>query len=261
MTTLGFYVGSASYRGILSGLSAAFNISTDKAYALISQDSSSADILRPFLQGRGLVAYGEAKAGSYLVFVPKGFTALHMGIDREKQPLPSEGEAWEWFSNNYQAVAEWLLQFKTEAQTRQDKGDYWWELRACTYYDKFAFPKIFYQVFQTKPCFIYDKSSFFCNNSMYFITVPDKALLALLCSKVGWWLVSEFCPRIQNGFQLIWDNFSSIPIPRQLPAELSLLADQLMQSRNDDVRFKELSNNVDKIVCDLYGVEYLECIN
>ncbi|MBO4451113.1 MAG: class I SAM-dependent DNA methyltransferase [Bacteroidaceae bacterium] len=254
MTPLGFYVGRASYRGILSGLSAAFNISTDKAYALISQDKISANILRPFLQGRGLVAYGEATPGSYLVFIPKGFTALKMGIDRKKHPLPSEDVAWKWFQTNYQAVAEWLVQFEQEARLRQDKGDYWWELRGCAYYDKFELPKIFYQVFQTKPCFIYDESSFFCNNSMYFITVPDKALLALLCSKIGWWLISEFCPRIQNGFQLIWDNFSSIPIPKELPDELGHLADQLMQSRNDDTRFKELSNEVDRIVCDLYGI-------
>lgn len=254
MITLGEYVGGESYRGILTGLSKAFNIPIEKANELIDDDIRSKEILRPFLQGRGLVAYGEAKAGSYLVFIPKGFTAQQMGIDRDKQKLPSETDAWDWFKNNYPAIAAWLEQFKDEAKVRIDKGDYWWELRACAYYDKFAERKLFYQVFQTKPCFVYDESSTFCNNSMYFMTVPDKALLALLCSKIGWWLITEFCPRIQNGVQLIWDNFRQIPVPRELPPALNEYADKMMAARNDEKEFQRLSNEIDNIIANLYGL-------
>lgn len=253
MISLGEYVGGESYRGILTGLSKAFNVSVDTANELITQDIRSKDILRPFLQGRGLVAYGKAVAGSYLIFIPKGFTALRMGIDREKQILPSEAEAWNWFSNNYPAIARWLEQFCKEAKARTDKGDYWWELRACAYYDQFAERKLFYQVFQTKPCFVFDESSTFCNNSMYFMTVPDKALLALLCSQIGWWLITEFCPRIQNGAQLIWDNFRQIPVPRELPPVLNEYADRMMAIRNDEEQFQNLSKEIDKIIAGLYG--------
>ena len=66
--------------------------------------------------------------------------------------MPSEEEAWSWFSSNYSAVADWLLAFRKAAKARQDKGDYWWELRACSYYDRFKMPKIIYQKFQVKPC-------------------------------------------------------------------------------------------------------------
>ncbi len=161
----------------------------------------------------------------------------------------------EWFSSSYPAVAEWLLPFKTRAKARADQGDYWWELRACDYYDKFASPKLFYQVFQTKPCFVYDESSTFCNNSMYFMTVPNKALMALLCSKVGWWLITEFCPRIQNGAQLIWDNFRQIPVPNELPEALSDYADKMMAVRDNEEEFKRLSGEVDEIVAGIYEVE------
>jgi hypothetical protein len=263
MTTLGDYVGGESYRGILSGLSKAFNISIDKAKELISQDYRSKEVLRPFLQGRGLVAYGEAKAESALVYIPKGFTLNGMGIvitDEDKRNnrnwkeelMPSEEDAWQWFSSNYPAVSDWLLNFKKKAKARQDKGDYWWELRACDYYDKFAKHKLFYQVFQTKPCFVYDESSTFCNNSMYFMTVPDKALLALLCSKVGWWLITEFCPRIQNGAQLIWDNFRQIPIPDELPEILNDYAEKMMASRNNEAEFQRIAEGINEYVFSLY---------
>ena len=166
--------------------------------------------------------------------------------------MPSEEDAWEWFTSNYSAVANWLLNFKEEAKARQDKGDYWWELRACDYYDKFAKHKLFYQVFQTKSCFVYDESSTFCNNSMYFMTVPDKALLALLCSKIGWWLITEFCPRIQNGAQLIWDNFRQIPVPEELPEILNDYAEKMMVSRNDEAEFQRISEDIDKVINSLY---------
>lgn len=265
MITLGEYINEESYYGIKTALSKAFLISIDKANELIAQDDRSKEVLRPFLQGRGLVAYGEAVAGSYLIFTPKGFTLEGMGIhisDEEKKRnknwktelMPSEEDAWSWFSSNYSAVANWLSSFKEEAKKRQDKGDYWWELRACDYYDQFAKHKLFYQVFQTKPCFVYDESSTFCNNSMYFMTVPDKALMALLCSKIGWWLITEFCPRIQNGAQLIWDNFRQIPIPQELPHTLNEYADKMMSARNDEVEFQRLSKEIDEIVSSLYGL-------
>jgi hypothetical protein len=34
-------------------------------------------------------------------------------------------------------VAEHLEAFKKPLQTRQDQGDFWWELRPCDYYDVF----------------------------------------------------------------------------------------------------------------------------
>lgn len=254
MITIGEYIHEESYYGIKTALSGVFKFPMKKANELISQDIRSKELLRPFLQGKGLVAYGEAKADSYLIFTPKGFTAQQMGINKEKQELPSETDAWDWFKNNYPAIAAWLNQFKDEAKARTDKGDYWWELRACAYYDKFVQPKIIYQRFQVRPCFVYDDKHSLFNDSMYFMAVPDKALLALLCSRIGWWLITEFCPRIQNGAQLIWDNFRQIPIPKKLPPVLNEYADKMMAARNDDAEFQRLSKEVDNIIATLYGL-------
>ena len=90
---------------------------------------------------------------------------------------------------------------------------------------------------------------------MYFLSVPDKALLTLLCSRVGWWLIREYCPRIQNGAQLIWDNFSQIPIPRVLPSTLNEYAEKLMNAINDEETFSALSKDMDAEVCKLYGLD------
>lgn len=110
-----------------------------------------------------------------------------------------------------------------------------------------------YQTIQLRPCFIYSDQSVFCNNSMWFLCIKDKALLALLCSNMGWWLISKYCPRIQNGYQLIWDNFKQISIPSELPPRLGELADSLMQDvelgHNDDYKLhlQEVNEEVDKL--------------
>lgn len=257
MPTLREFLGQDSYYGIKVGLSKAFNVSLDTANRLIAEDASAKEILRPFMQGRGMVPFGKPDTASYLLFIPKGFTMTAFGLNPEdkedRKKMPQEQEAWEWFESTYPSVAHWLLHFKDEASRRSDKGDYWWELRACAYYDVFAMPKIIYQRFQVKPCFIYDDKTIFCNDSMYFLSIKDKALLALLCSYKGWWMISKYCPRIQNGYQLIWDNFKQISIPSELSPRLGELADLLMQdveqNNNEDyaIHMKEVNEEVDNL--------------
>ena len=257
MLTLREFLGQDSYYGIKVGLSKAFNVSIETANRLIAEDASAKEILRPFMQGRGMRAFGKPDTGSYLLFIPKGFTMRAFGLNpddkEDRKKMPKEQEAWEWFERTYPSIAHWLLHFKDEAAKRSDKTDYWWELRACTYYDVFSLSKIFYQRFQVRPCFIYDDKNVFCNDSIYFLSIKDKALLALLCSNMGWWLISKYCPRIQNGYQLIWDNFKQISIPSELPPRLGKLADLLMQdvelgNREDyATHLQEVNEIVDKL--------------
>ena len=258
MGTLEDLVGKESYRGLLTGFSKAFNISIETANKLIAEDASASEILRPFMQGRGMVPFGKPDTASFLLYIPKGFTMKAFGLNPEnkedRKNMPEETKAWEWFERTYPSIARWLLQFKDEASKRSDKGDYWWELRACTYYDKFSEPKLFYQTFQVRPCFIYSDQSVFCNNSMWFLSIKDKALLALLCSNMGWWLISKYCPRIQNGYQLIWDNFKQISVPSVLPRRLGELADLLMldveSGKQEDyaAHLLEVNKEVDKLL-------------
>ncbi len=255
MPTLSSFVAGEAYRGIVTGLTEAFQLPKTIIDELNWDDKSKA-LLVPYLQGEGLKAFADAETSTFLLCVKKGFTLTGMGVDATKGEKPSEGKAWAWFETEYRSAAEWLSRFSKEGKARQDKGDYWWELRACSYYEKFEQPKIFYQAFQTKPCFIFDEGVTYCNNSIWLLTTKSKALLALLNSRVGWWLVSEFCPRIQNGYQLIWDNISQIPVPCELPEELGELADSLIEARRngDDNAYDFQMSELNRTVSSLYQV-------
>jgi hypothetical protein len=252
--------------GIKTGLTEAFVI--DEAYKekIISNDVNSAELIKPFLLGRNIKPYEAGKNSYYLILVPKGFTIKrNLPTNSEyyvSEPPPRYGnmefdDAWHWFSKKYPGVANHLVQFKDKAEKRTDKGDFWWELRACDYYDKFEKPKIMYQVLQVKPCFIYDEDGMYCNNSMWFIPSDDKVLLGILNSKMGWWLISKYCTAIQNGYQLIWKYFSQIPISignENARKKINKLVNELLslKKQKPSADTTILENQIDQLVYQLY---------
>jgi hypothetical protein len=262
------YVGEMGKYGIKTGLTEAFVINEETKKKIENKDSKSKEIIKPFLLGRNITPYGTGKNTNYLILVPKGLTIKknldHSDPNFVSEPPPRYGNmefdaAWHWFKNTYPAVAEHLLQFKKKAENRTDKGDFWWELRACDYYEKFEKPKIMYQVLQVKPCFIYDEDGMYCNNSMWFIPSNDKVLLGILNSKMGWWLISKYCTAIQNGYQLIWKYFSQIPIATgndNLRLEVTKYVNEILdvKKQNPSADTTALESQIDQLVYQLYGL-------
>jgi hypothetical protein len=266
--SLSEYVEGKAYRGILTGLTEAFIIDNEIRKRLINEDDRSTELIKPFLLGRNIKPYSTTKISNWLILIPKGFTIkknlpesnpLHLTEPPPRYGDMSYNSAWDWFRKNYPAVADYLLPFRKKAEARIDKGDFWWELRACDYYKEFGKPKIMYQVLQVKPCFIFDDSTLFCNNSMWFICSDNKALLGILNSKMGWWLISKYCSAIQNGFQLIWKYIGKIPIPNtkgEIAEAIGKLVDQILISKKCDstTDISYFEAEIDRLVYELYGL-------
>lgn len=262
------YIGDGAKRGVLTGLTEAFLIDTETKNNIISSDTNSARLIKPFLLGRDVKPYATEDNKNWLILIPKGFT-IKRNLPPDNpyyvaEPMPRYGfieyeEAWEWLMKNYPGVAGHLINYRDKAEARTDKGDYWWELRACDYYDKFEKPKILYQVFQVKPCFIFDSSGMYCNNSMWFIPSDDKVLLGILNSKTGWWLISKYCTAIQNGYQLIWKYFSQIPIAKgdeSVRIQVEGLVNEIIEAKkqNPSADTTALETQIDQLVYQLYDL-------
>lgn len=140
------YVDSNVFYGIKTGLNEAFVIDKETRELLTSKDINSQEIIKPFLAGRDVKRYQEPKTAQYLILFEKGFTNKNRG----------EMEAIDWFKNNYSALYDYLEPFTESAAKRYDQGDYWWELRACDYYQEFEKGKIIYPNICKKPEFTFD---------------------------------------------------------------------------------------------------------
>jgi len=196
------YTQGKIFRGIITGLNEAFVINEETKSRLIREDSRSAEIIKPFLAGRDIKMYQQPIVYKHLIFIPKGFT---------KSKIGSTKYAWRWIKDKYPAIASFLESYKTRAEKRFDKGDFWWELRACEYYGEFEKPKIIYPNILKKPEFTFDENGYYTNQKCFIIPMADKYLLGLLNSRLFHFLMMKYLPKLRGGFYepsyVIFKNF------------------------------------------------------
>ena len=188
---LGEYVQGKIYYGIKTGLNEAFVIDRATRDRLIAEDPKSAELIKPFLAGRDVKRYEPPASDRYLILIPRGWTRLNSG---------GAADAWGWLKRRYPAIAGWLSPFAAAAEKRYDKGEYWWELRACDYYEEFEKPKIIYPNICKKPEHTYDGTGLYTNQKCFIISLPDKYLLGVLNSSVTFFLFRSVLPKLRGDF-------------------------------------------------------------
>ncbi|ADD09141.1 Eco57I restriction-modification methylase domain-containing protein [Candidatus Aciduliprofundum boonei] len=200
---LGEYVQGKIYYGIKTGLNEAFVIDGETRDRLIREDPKSAELIKPFLVGKDIKRYRIEFRDRYLILIPSGWTNEHK----------KGRSAWEWFSSEYPAIAKHLAQFEEKAKKRWDKGEYWWELRPCDYYEEFEKPKIMFPDIALRMQATYDDKAFYCVNTAYIIPVGDKYLLGILNSKMVHFYYANITSTIRGGYmRFIRQYLEMIPI-------------------------------------------------
>jgi type I restriction-modification system DNA methylase subunit len=170
------YIKDKPFFGIKTGLNQAFVIDHETRNRLIAEDRKSSEIVKPLVVGRDISRYKITFADRHLIWT-------YIGVPIEKYP----------------AILKHLKQFQSKLQKRWDKGNFWWELRACDYYDKFEKPKIIYPDIATNCRFALDREGYFSSNTTYFIPSDDLYLLGILNSRLAQFYFSEVCAGLEGG--------------------------------------------------------------
>lgn len=244
--TLSDYIGGEAHYGIKTGLTEAFLISDEQRRGFINRDSSSRELLKPVIRGRNIQRWHAEQDDLWLIGT---FPALKLNIDEYPE-----------IKNHLLSFGKRRLEQTGAEGSRKKTNNEWFETQdSIVYWKEFERPKIMYQRFQVSPCFIYDSQGLYCNDSIWVISKDDKALLAILNSSLGWWLISKYCTAIQNGFQLIWKYFGQIPIPKMSEKKakpLVDLVDKILKQKKVDINadVKILETEIDQLVYQLYGL-------
>lgn len=213
----------APCRGLVTGLNGAFVIDTTTKERLCAEDPQSADLLKPFLEGKDLKRWRAEPRGLWLIKIEKGWT-------RSTYNTNEETPAWERLSTDYPAIAEWLLPFAEQAKKRTDKGEFWWELRACAYYEKFSASKICYKDMADSAPFHVDTEGAFMANTGYFISSDEHSIAAYLNSKLLWFTYLNVSAQIRGGFVRFFSNhLAEMPMPNwsdTAKIELTILSEK-----------------------------------
>ncbi|MCO6493468.1 MAG: Eco57I restriction-modification methylase domain-containing protein [Phaeodactylibacter sp.] len=253
---LGEYVEGKIYYGIKTGYNEAFVIDEATKDQLIAEDPKSAEVIKPFLAGRDIKRYVPPVADKFLVFFPKGWTKEQFGNLTEEQ-------AFEKLESSYPAIANHLFPFAEKARQRHDQGDYWWELRACEYYEEFEKPKIMLPDIALKAECLYDYGGYYCVNTAYIIPTEKTHLLGILNSALVHFYYSNITSSIRGGYlRFIRQYLEQIPIKEDY-----LLSSEIGQKVEEITTLKQsaptastlpLEAEIDLLAYKLYGLSWAE---
>lgn len=182
----------APCRGVVTGLNGAFVIDSATKERLCAQDPRSADLLKPFLEGKDLKRWRVEPRGLWLIYIPKNRVKI----------------------DDYPAIRDWLLPLKTALEGRATKQE-WFELQQAqeAYIQHFEGAKVAYPEFCDINQFLTDSGNYL-NNKCYFIPSSDEWLAPFLNSKVSWFSITGNSVPVRGGFYQMHSQFvEQVPIP------------------------------------------------
>lgn len=218
------------YRGVLTGLNKAFIIDQATRDRLVKADPACAAIIKPVLRGEDLRPWYQENEGRWLIRLPNGWTA-----DSFPNLGTNEVLAWEKFAERHPGLAAYLGLFTEAGHKRQDKGQFWWELRPCDYYEAFEKPKILWPDITRKPRFSWGEPGIYIGNTGYCIPTTSYALLGILASRTTWYMLSRISQPLGERagtlvYRLIRQYIERLPIPPLTESgHLSRLVQQLTE--------------------------------
>jgi len=259
------YVNGKIFRGILTGLNKAFIIDEKTKNRLIEEDQSSQEIIKPFVVGRDIKRYQPINTKNYLIFIPSGWTNKK-----------TSRNAWNWFISEYPAIANYLWQYEQAAKKRWDKGEYWWELRSCSYYEEFEKPKIIFPDISLHGNFTLDQSGgLFTVNTSYIIPINNLFLIGLLNSKLFTYTYGKISSSYRGGYlRYIYQYVAQLPIKnigiinnkeKNLSSSIITMVDRMLDlhKRTPQTPFEQeqlareiaaTDAQIDRLVYELYGL-------
>jgi TaqI-like C-terminal specificity domain/Eco57I restriction-modification methylase/N-6 DNA Methylase len=235
-------------RGLLTGFNEAFYLNTSTKDGILASHPASGSLFRKFLRGRDVKRW-----------VPEWNDQWHIVIPS------SQNRTWPWsaaaseaaaeavFAQTYPSVHDHLKRFEEHLRARQDKGEYWWELRACDYYEEFDKPKILVQCIAYYSQFAFDDAGHYINNKAILIPTDDLYVAAILNSRTTWWIVNRTFQHMKDeGLSVDVQFLRRLPIPtasEELRADISKSASALINAAGlGDVAAHSLEVRLNELV-------------
>ena len=214
--------GSPLY-GIKTGLNDAFVIDRDTRDRFIAQDPQSAEILKPFLEGKDLKKWHTTSRDLWLIYIPRN------RIEIDEHP----------------SIRAHLLTYRAELEKRATKQE-WFELQQAqeAYGPQMAAPKLIYTRFMNAAMFCLDaRGSYYLNNALNFIGGVGAYEVGLLNSRVAWFAIKELATLLSGGFVQVHGHvLEKCPIPSATDADrdsiavLASTAQSASEARRDEIR-------------------------
>jgi hypothetical protein len=246
------------YYGIKTGLNQAFVIDEATRAALIHEHPSSAALIKPWLRGKDVKRWRTESKEKFIVALGNSDDSgsTHPWKDVSSNQA-TKAEAL--FLKKYPALHRHMETWETRLKKRSDQGKFWWELRACAYYQEFEQPKIIWPSINRSVKFAWDDEQFFANDKCNIIADAPKWLLGLLNSELFQFLYCQLTSQIRGSFMELKTSYIS-PVPIKTPTgpitrQLNQIVEGLISEGGTST---PLETKLDNLVYQLYGLSVAE---
>jgi adenine-specific DNA-methyltransferase len=248
---LGEYVNGRFYYGIKTGLNEAFVIDQATRDRLVAEHPSSAEIIKPFLRGRDVKRWQVTFDDQYLIKIESSANKRHPWTGKPDK------EAEKIFAKTYPAIYAHFEPYRKRLIKRYDQGKYYWELRACAYWEEFSQPKIIIPAIAQSVEYAPDTQGFYSNDkSAICVTDLSSYLSGLLNSQLHWWYIQQVAASRQGGFYEFKPMYvSEIPIvdtDDKQPIETRVEQILVAKEDNPSADVSALEQEIDQLVYELY---------
>ena len=188
---LGEYIKEPSYFGIETVPTEVFVVDKAKRDELIAAHPSSADILKPFLQGPDIRRWHVEPQDQWLIFTYRGIEI-----------------------NAYPAILKYLEKYKKLLSKRGDEQE-WYELQtSLEEADRFAQPKLVCPNLYNTQTFAVETEGLYCGYTCYVIPTDETWLCGLLNTLPVEWFYSQVSKQLDGGkLEARSDYIKQIPVP------------------------------------------------
>ncbi len=235
------------YRGILTGFNEAFIIDTATKERLCAEDPKSAEIIKPILRGRDIKRYGYEWAGLWLI------------NSHNNPPVDIK---------RYPAIKKHLDNFYPQLEKRLDKGKTPYNLRNCAYLQEFEKEKVVYSEIVREPQFHFDINNFYAEATSFLMSGEStKYLICLLNSKFVTWSFKLFYAGGglgESGYRYKKAFLENLPVPKIPKSQKQPfieLVDKILLAKQRGADTRELENEIDAMVFDLYQLTEQEMLD
>ena len=234
--------------GIATGDNKAFILTKEQYQEFIDRDAKNLEVMKPILRGRNIERFYFETPTEYLILSKNGVN------------LPAD----------YPDLAEHLGNFGDKFKMRGAKGKFWWNLRACDFYEDFKKEKIIWIELADKGRFAICREEIYLINSAYFMLPPpdfeSEFFLGILNSRLVEFFVKKYAETSGMGTTR-WINsiVSNIPIPAVLSKQQPIIAlvnkIRSAKKKNPQADTAVLEHEIDALVFRLYGLTEEEMLS
>nr|WP_313790266.1 N-6 DNA methylase [Allomuricauda sp.] len=229
------------YYGVKTALNDAF---------IVEKNWAISEHVKHIYEGKEIKKWHTPAPQQKLILFESKWTKANYGENRTEEEFIAS------LNIDFPEIIRHLLLFEERAKKRYDKGDFWWELRNCGYYELFDKPKIIFPNLQNTNKFCLDSTGVFVNAPAVFLPVDSKTLLCILNSKVVWEFLKSICVVRSGGYiEVKPQYFEQIPLPdfknevefERKADEIINLTDHLQKTETTFIKLLQTKFNVEKL--------------